>query len=205
MRRFLPLALCLLLLSGCAPAETRAPAAVSSPPGFPAVYSLSAQLDAFRGEELTSRLCFEAVQTPQGFYYAASTGERYLFLLEGPDAYALYIWDRGGRLTPNGDTVLTRQALAGFQNTLLDLGLLERGAGELLPAGNATVAGRSCQVYAAGEDGLRQTCSVDRETGLALAHTAQYAGPGGETYTYQFICQRFATEGVQLPAAAAIP
>ena len=111
MPRLLSLALCLLLLVGCAAAPKLPSAAGPLPPEFPPAYSLQAQLEAFRGEERTSRTCFEAVQTAQGFYYADSTGQRYLFLLEGADAYALYLWDREGALTPSAAAPFTRQAL----------------------------------------------------------------------------------------------
>ena len=201
MPRLLSLALCLLLLAGCAAPPELPSAAGPLPPEFPPSYSLQAQLEAFRGEERTSRTCFEAVQTAQGFYYADSTGQRYLFLLEGADAYALYLWDREGALTPSAAAPFTRQALAGFQETLLDLGLLARDTGSLAQTGAGSVAGRPCQRYAGWDGAQRQTCLVDRETGLALAYCVQYDGADGQTYTYRFTCGRFATGDVQLPDA----
>ena len=204
MPRLLSLALCLLLLAGCAAAPKLPSAAGPLQPEFPPSYSLQAQLEAFRGEERTSRTCFEAVQTAQGFYYADSTGQRYLFLLEGADAYALYLWDREGTLTASAASPISRQALAGFQAALLDLGLLARDTGGLSQAGAGSVAGRPCRVYAGRDSAQRQTCLVDEETGLALAYCLQYDGADGQTYTYRLTCRRFTTGDVQLPAAAGL-
>ena len=191
------------LLSACAgAAPSRAvsrPLRVPGAPELPPAYSLSARLEAFRGEEQTSCIRFSAVRTDSGLSYAASTGERYLFLRQGEDAYALYIWDSAaGAMVPNQDTVLSARALAGFQRALLPLDLLLADTQGLARTGEAVMAGRPCQVFTGADSAgdafsRRQTCWVDQETGLALFRRVQYLDQAGQTFIYQFTCEAFST------------
>ena len=190
--------LCLLLLAALLPG-----CSAGAPAAFPPAYSLACQLEAFQGQAQTSCLRFAAAQTAEGFSYAADTGERFLFLLEGPDTYALYIRGPGGALVENPGVRLSGQALAGFQEVLLPLGLLRPDTAGLAPAGTATVAGRPCRIYAGtvenGTFSCWRFCCLDRETGLALASTAQYRSRDGEVFTYRLRCASFPTREAGLP------
>ena len=198
------------LLSGCAAPD---PPQAAEPAGgqaqFPAEYEVVFRLEAFQGEERTSYSRFAAARTARGFYYAASTGERCLFLKEGDDAYAYYIWDPGaGRLVQNQGTVFSGQVLAGFQRSLLHLDLLAADVAGLTEDGTAAVAGRTCRIYRGAEAAgpqfqRRRICCLDAETGLALSQTTQYVSRGSQPFTYLLTCERFSTQDVSLPEPAA--
>ena len=211
MKRLLPLLLLCLLLSACAARPSPAARAVSlagrSLPALPEEYDLSFRLEAFQGEERTSYSRVTAVRTADGFSYADSTGTRCLFLRQGADAYAFYIWDSAaGAMVPNEGAVFSGDVLAGFQDSLLHLDLLCQDVSGLEAAGTASVAGRPCRIYrGAGPAGdaftCRRTYCIDQETGLALSYTISYLQGGRERFTYRLTCDRLVTQGVRLPAA----
>ena len=196
VKRLLYLSLLAVLLPGCSGSPP--------PPGLPPVFSITCQLEAFQGEGLTSRTRFTAVQTGQGFYYADSAGDCYLFLLEGLGTYTLYIQGPSGPLLPNQGAHFSGEALAGFQETFLPLGLLRPDTVGLRDAGTATVAGRPCQIYAgtletSSNCSYWQFCCLDQETGLALFRTAQYRTWDGQVFTYRLRCMSIALQGAELP------
>ena len=215
MKRLLPLLLCLsVLLSGCA-RECAAPApqkeASASLPlssRFPPSYDLTFRLEAFQGEERTSYSQITAVQTADGFYYADSTGERYLFLRQGDAGYALLLWNpAAGQMTAQQDLLLSPSALEGFQDSLLHLGLLVCDPAGLTSAGTDQVAGRPCRVYRGGGPAgdlffRRETCCIDQATGLTLSRSVRYTDQAGRTFTYLLTCERLSTEDVALPQIA---
>lgn len=212
MKRLLPLLLCLcVLLSGCAggraaPAPQKGiPARASLLSRFPASYDLTFRLEAFQGDIRTSYSQITAVQTADGFYYAASTGERYLFLRQETGAYALLLWDPAAEeMTARQDLLLSASALAGFQDALLHLGLLVCGSAGLTESGIAQIAGRPCRIYQgsspAGDSFFRrETCWIDQATGLTLSRSVQYTDRAGRTFTYLLTCEHLSTEDVALP------
>lgn len=215
MKRLTALLLSLLaLLSGCAGGsdvpqvrtDLETPARLLAQ--FPPSYEISFRLEAFQGEQRSSYSHFTAVQTADGFYYAASTGEHYLFLREAADAYGFYIWDEAaGRMSAKQNVQVSKCVLEGFQDTLLHLGLLVCDREGLTEVGEASVAGRPCRIYeGAGTAGDRfycqQTYYIDQATGLSLFHTIRYTDQTGRTFCYQMTCERFSTQQVELPETA---
>ena len=218
MKHLLPLLCVLFVLSGCAAAPAQPGGDTSSavrpdqlPARFPPAYDLSFSLEAFQGERRSSYSYIRAIRSDDGFYYAASTGEAYLFRRQGSDTYVLYLWDEpAGEMAPSQALSFSEEMLAGFQRSLLHLELLVRDISSLSPAGEGAVAGRPCQIYAGtapagAQFSCQETCCIDTATGLALSYTTRYQDQAGRTFTYRLICERFVTEGVELPEAAGVP
>ena len=215
MKRLFPLLLCLLsLLSGCAgdtvPAEEKSSPLLTTQivAQFPPAYDLSVRMEAFQGDQRTSYSHFSAVRTADGFYYAASTGEHYLFLRQDDEAYAFFLWDESaGKMVPNQGLLFSETVLEGFQDSLLHLGLLIHDTDGLAEGGTATVAGRSCRIFqgegSAGDQfSCRQCYYIDEATGLTLFHSIQCRDQAGRTFSYLLTCETFATQGVELPEPA---
>ena len=215
MKRLCFLTLCLLLLlAGCSQPKTEGAAAQQEEPAtltaqalslFPPSYDLSFRLEAFQGEERTSYSHITAIQTSDGFYYASSTGERYLFLRMDSDAYAFYLWDEAtGTMVANQNLTFSRAVLEGFQDSILHLGLLVHDVSNLDETGTANIAGRPCQVYEGSDTAgdqfhCRRTYYIDQETGLTLSHSIQYTDQTGRAFTYLLTCEHFSTQQATLP------